>query len=82
MKVHIKILGTGCTKCDKLEQLARDAVCELNADAQVEKVKDLNKIMDYGVMMTPGLVINGQVKSSGKLPSLDQIKGWIQESAK
>jgi len=52
----------------------------LNVDADVEKVKDLDIIMDYGVMMTPGLVINEQVKIAGKIPSIDQIKTWIQET--
>lgn len=77
----IKILGTGCTKCDKLEAMTKQAVAELNIKAEVIKVKDLKKIMDYDVMMTPGFVINEQVKSSGKLPTIDQIKLWIQESA-
>jgi len=78
--MNIKILGTGCAKCTKLEELAKKAVIELNVDAEVEKVKDLDKIMDYGVMMTPGLVINEQVKIAGKIPSIDQIKTWIQET--
>lgn len=76
----IKILGTGCAKCDKLEAMAKQAVDALNWEAKIEKVKDLNEIMDYGVMMTPGLVINEQVKTSGKLPTIEQIKGWIQEA--
>ena len=75
----IKILGTGCAKCNKLEDLAKQAVTELNCSANVEKVKDLNEIMDYGVMMTPGLVIDEQVKIAGKMPSIEQIKTWIQE---
>jgi len=78
--MNIKILGTGCAKCIKLEELAKKAVAELNVDANVEKVKDLDKIMDYGVMMTPGLVIDKQVKVAGKIPSVDQIKTWIQEA--
>jgi len=76
----IKILGTGCAKCDKLEAMVKQAVDALNCEAKIEKVKDLNEIMDYGVMMTPGLVINEQVKIAGKIPSIDQIKTWIQES--
>ena len=78
--MKIKILGTGCAKCSKLEELAKKAVAELNIDADIEKVKDLDKIMDYGVMMTPGLVIDEQVKIAGKIPSIDQVKTWIQES--
>ncbi len=78
--MNIKILGTGCAKCIKLEELAQKAVAELNAHAEVEKVTDLDKIMSYGVMMTPGLVINEQVKIAGKIPSVEQIKTWIQET--
>lgn len=78
--MNIKILGTGCPKCFKLEELAKKAVAELNADADVEKVTDLDKIMNYGVMMTPGLVINEQVKIAGKIPSVEQIKTWIEET--
>ena len=78
--MNIKILGTGCAKCTKLEELAKKAVAELNVGADIEKVKDLDKIMDCGVMMTPGLVINEQVKIAGKIPSIDQIKTWIQET--
>ena len=78
--MKIKILGTGCAKCTKLEKLAKQAAAELKVDTDVEKVTDLDKIMDYGVMMTPGLVINEQVKIAGKVPSIEQIKLWIQES--
>ncbi len=77
----IKILGTGCAKCAKLEELAKQAVAELKLDATVEKVTGLNDIMNYGVMMTPGLVIDEQVKSAGKLPTVSQIKTWIQEAS-
>ncbi len=78
--MNIKILGTGCAKCDKLEELAKKAVAELSVDAEIEKVKVLDKIMEYGVLMTPGLVIDEQVKAAGKIPSIDQIKTWIQEA--
>lgn len=76
----IKILGTGCAKCEKLTELANQAVRELHIDAQIEKIKELNKIMEYGAMMTPGLVINDEVKSAGKLPSVEQIKTWLSGS--
>lgn len=78
--MNIKILGTGCPKCRELEELAKKAVAELSIAANVEKVTDLDKIMAYGVMMTPGLVIDEQVKIAGKIPTVDQIKNWIQES--
>ena len=80
--MNIKILGSGCSSCQKLEELAKAAVQELEIDATVEHVKDLNKIVEYGVYMTPGLVIDETVKASGKLPSEEDIKRWIQEAAK
>lgn len=78
--MNIKILGSGCANCEKLEALAKQAVEELNVDATFMKVKKINEILDYGIARTPGLVINEHVKSSGKIPSLDEIKKWIQES--
>jgi len=78
--MNIKILGAGCANCDKLEALAKQAVEELNVDATFMKVKKINDILDYGIARTPGLVINEEVKSSGRIPSLDEIKKWIQES--
>jgi small redox-active disulfide protein 2 len=77
----IKILGTGCPKCKKLEANAREAVKQANVSAEVEKVTNLNDIMQYGVMMTPGLVIDNEVKASGKVLSVDQIKRLIRESS-
>jgi small redox-active disulfide protein 2 len=76
----IKILGSGCANCEKVESLAKQAVEELSVQATIEKVKDIEKILDYGIVRTPGLVINEQVKAAGKIPSLDQIKTWIQEA--
>ncbi|GAB1367438.1 thioredoxin family protein [Candidatus Cloacimonadaceae bacterium] len=70
----IKVLGTGCAKCKKLEETARLAISETGIVATVEKVTDLNDIMDYGVMMTPALVIDEKVVSSGKLLSVSEIK--------
>jgi small redox-active disulfide protein 2 len=75
----IKILGTGCPKCKKLEENARTAVAELGTEASFEKVTDLDKIMDYGVMMTPGLVIDEKVVASGKLLTAVEIKSFIQK---
>jgi len=74
----IKILGTGCPKCKKLEENARLAIAELGISATVEKVTELDKIMDYGVMMTPALVIDEKVVSSGKLLSASDIKALIK----
>jgi len=78
--ITIKILGSGCANCEKLEALAKQAVQELKLEATTLKVKKINDILDYGIARTPGLVINEQVKSSGRIPSLDEIKKWIQES--
>lgn len=69
----IKILGTGCPKCKKLEENARTAIAELGIEAAIEKVTDLDRIMDFGVIMTPALVINEKVVSSGKLLSPQEI---------
>ena len=79
--MNIKILGAGCANCEKLESLARQAAEELGVQATFEKVKNIEKILDYGIARTPGLVISEEVKSSGKIPSLDQIKSWIQQAA-
>ncbi len=72
--MNIKVLGSGCTKCKKLEDNVLKAVAEMGLDARTEKVTDLQQIMGYGVMMTPALVINEEVKSVGKLLSVDDVK--------
>ncbi len=77
--MKIKILGPGCKNCEKLEAEVKNALTELNISADVEKVEDMNKIMEHDVFMTPGLVINDKVKASGKIPKQGQIKKWIQE---
>lgn len=70
----IKILGTGCSKCNKLEDNAREALRELGIDGEIEKVTDFKEIMEYGVMQTPALVIDGEVKGSGRLLGVEEIK--------
>ena len=75
--MKIEILGTGCSKCKALEENAKKAVAESGVFAQVEKVEDMVKIMEYGVMSTPGLVINGEVKSTGKLLNSEEIKKFF-----
>ncbi len=75
--VKIQILGTGCPKCKKVAEVAEKAVAELGADAEVIKVTDINDIMTFGVMMTPALAVDGDVKVSGKVPNLDDVKKWI-----
>jgi small redox-active disulfide protein 2 len=77
--MEIRILGTGCPRCNELEKRTINALAELNVGADVQKVKDVKEISRYGVFTTPGLVINNTVKSSGRLPSSDEIKTWITE---
>jgi small redox-active disulfide protein 2 len=72
--MKIQILGTGCPKCKQLSQHAEEAVKELGLDAGIEKVTQINDIMKFGVMMTPALAIDGQVKSVGKVLSAEEIK--------
>lgn len=75
--MKIKILGTGCPKCKKLEKNARKATELAGIEAEVEKVKEMNKIMDYGVMMTPALVVDEEVVSAGKVLSAKKIAGFL-----
>ena len=71
--MNIKILGTGCAKCHQLEKTAKEVVKELGIDAAVEEVKGIDKIIAYNVLITPGLVINEKVVSSGKVPTKAEI---------
>jgi small redox-active disulfide protein 2 len=75
----IKILGTGCSKCQSLEKETIKALAELNIAADVQKITKMDEIMQYDVMMTPALVINDKVKSAGKVLQVDQIKELIQQ---
>ena len=74
----IQVFGTGCPKCQKLEENAKVAVKQLGIQAEVEKVKDLNKIAEAGVMMTPALAIDGKVMVSQKVASVEEIEGWLK----
>ncbi len=76
--MDIKILGTGCAKCKKLEESARQAVQEMDIQATVSKEEDVMKIMEYGVMRTPGLVIDEKVVSSGRVLTAGEIKDIVQ----
>lgn len=73
----IEILGTGCPKCRKLAEQVQHAALELKLECEIEKVEDIQQIIAYGVMMTPALVVDGQVMVTGKVPSLDDIKKMI-----
>lgn len=70
----IKILGAGCAKCEEVEKNLKIVIEELNIDAQIEKVEDLVEIVKYGVMTTPTLIIDGEIKFMGKVPSVKEIK--------
>jgi small redox-active disulfide protein 2 len=74
----IQILGTGCPKCKKLAENAEAAAKALGVDYHIEKVTDLNKIMAFGVMLTPALVVDGQVKAVGKVPDVEAIKEMLR----
>jgi len=78
--MEIKILGPGCPKCKTLDKMTREAVSELGITAQVEKEEDIMKIMEYGIMKTPGLVINGKVLFSGRVPSANELKEIITKN--
>ncbi|MBN1979609.1 MAG: TM0996/MTH895 family glutaredoxin-like protein [Anaerolineae bacterium] len=76
--MEIKILGGGCAKCERLEKLAREVVEELGVEATFAKVKDLDAITAYDIVSTPALVIDGEVRSSGRIPREEEIAAWIQ----
>lgn len=78
MKIHV--LGPGCVKCNQLADAVAKAADELGITYEIEKVADFDKIMSFGVMMTPGLVIGGEVKSIGRVPHFDEIKKMLQKS--
>ena len=76
--LNIKILGPGCTNCKKLESITREAVAGLDLEADIEKVSDMGRIMGYDVFATPGLVIDEKVVSSGRIPTIAEVQGWLQ----
>jgi len=75
--MKIEILGTGCAKCNQLEAVVKEAVAKSGKFAQIEKVDDMMKIMEYQVVSTPGLVVDGKVKSTGKVLSVDEVIALI-----
>ena len=70
----IQVLGPGCAKCKKLAEHTEQAAKELGIDCEIEKVTDIKQIIDFGVIMTPGLVVDGVVKTAGKVPSVEEVK--------
>ncbi len=75
--MEIKVLGPGCPKCQQTEKVVKEAIAEAGISAEVEKVTDMMKIAGFGVFGTPAVVINGEVKSVGKIPKKDDIKKWL-----
>jgi len=76
--MEIKVLGPGCAKCKQTEKIVKDAVAESGVAATVEKITDLMDIAGYGVMLTPAVVVDGEVKSVGKIPKKEEVVGWIR----
>ena len=76
----IKVLGPGCAKCQSLDKTVREVVAALNLDARVEEIKDIKEIMQYPILMTPGLVINEKVVMSGKVPSKAEVESLIKQA--
>jgi len=76
--MRIEILGVGCPKCKKTTVNAEQAIRELGIDAEIIKVEKIDEIMKYGVMMTPALAVDGEVKCAGKIPAVEEIKNWIK----
>lgn len=79
--MKIQVLGTGCSKCKKLFEQAEKAVIQAGVQAQMEKVENFQEIMKFGVPMTPALVVNGEVKSAGKIPETAEIVTWLMNAA-
>lgn len=75
--MEIKVLGPGCAKCKKTEKLVQEVVKETGVDATVEKVSDMMQIASYGVFGTPSVIVDGEVKCTGKVPKKDDIKKWL-----
>ena len=78
--VEIKVLGPGCANCKRLEQIAQKVVNNLAVEAKIEKVTNYQEIVELGVMATPGLIVNGEVVSSGRIPSETEVTTWVIEA--
>lgn len=79
--MKIEVLGTGCVKCQTAEAICKEALKELGIEAQVEKVSRIREISKYGVSATPAVVVNGEVKCVGRIPSVEEAKKWLEEKS-
>lgn len=79
--MDVKILGTGCPNCQRLEKIAKEVVAEMGTEATFTKVTDMRQIMTYDIIATPGLVINGKVVSSGRIPTKAEVTTWVANVA-
>jgi len=77
----IKVSGPGCQNCDKVEEITKSAVSTMGIETHIEKITDINEIVEYGVLSTPGLIINGKVVCSGRIPSQAEVTTWIADAA-
>jgi len=77
--MEIKVLGPGCAKCEQTEKIVKEAVSETGVDAQITKVTDVMEIAKHGVFVTPAVVVDGEVKRVGKVPSEEEVKAWIEK---
>ncbi len=80
--LNIKVVGPGCMNCEKLANMCKEIVAENDINAEIEKVIDINKFAELGILMTPGLLLNNEVVSSGKLPTKSTLTHWIVNAAK
>ncbi len=82
MNMKVKVLGTGCANCKRLEAMVREVASEAGLQVELEEVRDIAAIMSYGVMHTPGLVVDGELKVSGRVPSKAEVAKWLTASSK
>ena len=78
--LNIKVLGTGCSNCNKLEETVKKSLADFGVEGEVEKVTDYGDIMAYGVLATPGLVVNDKLVASGRVPSQAEVSTWIADA--
>jgi small redox-active disulfide protein 2 len=77
--MEIKVLGPGCPKCGQTEKIVKEAVAEAGVEATVEKITDMMQIMTYRIMSTPAVVVDGQIKSAGRVPKKEEILSWLKK---